>query len=316
MSKRIFTDPKYPVYIISKGRSEYMITSKALANMRVKHYITVEPQELELYKAAVIKFNLQEYTTILELPFSNHGDGPGRARNWCWDHSKDILCAKRHWVLDDNIRGFLRSHQNMRIEVHSGVFFRIMEDFADRYKNVYICGPQYKFFLFTTSQYPPILVNTRVYSCLLIDNSMPFKWRGRYNEDTDICLRVLKSGNCVVQFYCLSQDKIATQVLKGGNTDEFYHKEGVKNPSDLIKGEYNQAGTVNKSQMLYDMHPDVTKLVHRFGRPHHYVDYSPFKNNELIFVDDYVEPTESNNYGMILTKRDSDIYTGNSPLKN
>ena len=77
------TNPKYPVYIISKGRHETMITSRSLNRMRVPHYISVEPQDLEPYTEAVKKFKL-DMVTLLELPFSNHGDGPGRARNWCW----------------------------------------------------------------------------------------------------------------------------------------------------------------------------------------------------------------------------------------
>ena len=40
-----------------------------------------------------------------QLPFSNHGDGPGRARNWCWDHSISIG-ADYHWQIDDNIKDF------------------------------------------------------------------------------------------------------------------------------------------------------------------------------------------------------------------
>jgi hypothetical protein len=34
--------------------------------------------------------------------------------------------------------------------------------------------------------------------------------------------------------------------------------------------------------MLVKMHPDVTKLVWKFNRYHHYVDYRPFKNLGLI----------------------------------
>jgi hypothetical protein len=121
------TNPKYPVYIISKGRHETMITSRSLNRMRVPHYISVEPQDLEPYQEAVKKFNL-DMVTLLELPFSNHGDGPGRARNWCWDHSISIG-AEKHWVLDDNISDFYRLHKNERIRVESGVIFKVAEDF-------------------------------------------------------------------------------------------------------------------------------------------------------------------------------------------
>ena len=131
------TNPKYPVYIISKGRHESMYTSRSLARMCVPHYIAIEPQDEANYEACLDTFGIREYVTLLVAPFSNHGDGPGRARNWCWDHSMS-MGAKRHWVMDDNITDFYRLHQNVRIRVGSGVCFKIMEDFVDRYKNVKI----------------------------------------------------------------------------------------------------------------------------------------------------------------------------------
>ena len=39
-----------------------------------------------------------------------------------------------------------------------------------------------------------------VYSTLLIDNSLDIRWRGRYNEDTDLCLQALSLGYCTVNF--------------------------------------------------------------------------------------------------------------------
>jgi hypothetical protein len=93
----------------------------------------------------------------------------------------------------------------------------------------------------------------------------PYRWRGRYNEDTDLSLRVLKAGYCTIQFNAFLCGKVTTQRMKGGNTKEFYAQEG----------------TLNKSKMLEDMHPDVAKVVWRFNRWHHHVDYSPFKRNRL-----------------------------------
>jgi hypothetical protein len=100
---------------------------------------------------------------------------------------------------------------------------------------------------------------------LLIRNDIPYRWRGRYNEDTDLSLRVLKDGWSTVQFNAVMGDKLCTQSMKGGNTEEFYAHEG----------------TLHKSKMLEEMHPDVAKVHWRFGRWHHYVDYSPFANNPL-----------------------------------
>ena len=289
------TNPKHPVYIISKGRSESMLTSRSLARMKVPHYIAIEPQDEDLYEAALDKFNIRPYVTLLIAPFSNHGDGPGRARNWCWDHSI-IIGAEKHWVLDDNIADFYRLHKNKRVRVESGAIFRAAEDFVNRYENVPIAGFQYRFFIAPNSKYPPYVKNTRIYSTLLIDNTCKHRWRGRYNEDTDICLQVLKDGDCTIQFNSFLQGKAATQTVKGGNTEEFYHKEGVEEGKWIEN--VNSEGTRNKSQMLVDLHPDVARMVWRYKRWHHYVDYSSFKKNELRLKPGVKIPEGNNNYGM------------------
>jgi len=291
------TNPRHPVYIVSKGRSDTMITSKSLSRMKVNHYIVIEPQDEELYDKALDKFNIRDYVTLIVAPFSNHGDGPGRARNFAWDHSISIG-AEKHWVLDDNISDFYRLHKNQRIRVESGIIFKAAEDFVDRFDNVPISGFQYRFFIAPNQSYPPYVKNTRIYSTLLIDNNCKHRWRGRYNEDTDICLRVLKDGDCTIQFNAFLQGKAATQTVKGGNTEEFYHKEGIEK-NIWIDG-VNAEGTRNKSEMLVRMHPDVARMVWRYKRWHHYVDYSPFKKNELRYKKDIVLPKEPNEYGMKL----------------
>jgi hypothetical protein len=293
------TNPQYPVYIISKGRHETMLTSKSLARMKVPHYIAIEPQDENNYEKALDNFKIREYVTLLIAPFSNHGDGPGRARNWCWDHSMTIG-ADSHWVLDDNIADFYRLNQNKRIRVESGAIFRAAEDFVDRFENVPVSGFQYRFFIAPNQKYPPYVKNTRIYSCLLIRNDCKHRWRGRYNEDTDLCLRVLKDGDCTIQFNIFMQGKAATQTVKGGNTEEFYHKEGTLEKEKWRDGQLNPEGTINKSQMLVDMHPDVASIVWRYGRWHHYVDYSSFKETELIYKKNIVIPEGINNYGMKL----------------
>ena len=56
--------------------------------------------------------------------------------------------------------------------------------------------------------------------------------------------------------------------------------------------------------MLVDMHPDVTRLVERWNRWHHYVDYKPFKKNILIKRKNLKIKKDINNFGMVLN------YTG------
>ena len=260
--------PRFPLYIPTKGRADSRLTSRALTAQGVSHYLVVEPQEVETYEraargslATVLPLDLS-YKTRYELCDDlglTKSTGPGPARNFIWDHS---LAAGHpwHWVMDDNIDKFERLNRNTKIPCLSPAFWRAMEDFVLRYENVAMAGPNYEFFAKSRDRLPPFILNTRIYSCNLIRNDLPFRWRGRYNEDTILSLDMLKAGWCTVQFNAFLQDKVATQRLGGGNTAEFYAKEG----------------TAPKSEMLQRVHPDVTKLVWKFNRHHHHVDYKRF----------------------------------------
>ncbi len=255
------SEPRYPIYIISKGRAKSRYTSKVFEAMGVPYKIVIEPHEHNEY-ASVIDQN-----KILQLPFSNHGKGSGPARNWCWEHSKS-LGYKRHWLFDDNIYEFWRLHNNKRYRVAKGTaIFRAAEDFVDRFENVAIAGFQYKFFCVDDYPYPPYITNTRIMSNFLIHNDCPVKWRGRYNEDVDLSIRVLKEGLCTVLFYSFLCGKARTGLIKGGNTEEVYNN-------------YEEDASFKKSQMLVDMHPDVTTLADRYGRVHHQVDLDAIKTKD------------------------------------
>jgi hypothetical protein len=270
-------NPKYPVYIISKSRWESRLTSKALERMKVPYHIVIEPQEYDQYASVIDK------NKILTLPFSNLGQGSIPARNWVWEHSISIK-AKKHWILDDNIYDFYRLNRNKRNIVQTGTIFKCCEDFTDRYENVKISGMNYRFFVVATEPYPPYYVNTRVYSCILIDNSVKHRWRGRYNEDTDLCLRVLKDNYCTILFNAFLIEKAATMRLKGGNTDELY------------KGD----GRLKMAESLRDQHPDLCTVTWKFNRWQHHVNYDVFKKNKLIRKPNLKIKKGVNNYGMIL----------------
>jgi len=281
---------KYPIYIVSKGRANSRLTSKALEAMDQPYYIIVENQEYEEYASVIARHKIlvlptsyqDKYDTCDELG-EGKSRGPGPARNFAWDHSIS-LGAERHWVMDDNIASFQRLNRNLMVRVATPTIFRCAEDFVDRYKNIYISGFNYDFFVQSKELHPPFIRNTRIYSCLLIQNDIPYRWRGRYNEDTDLSLCVLKDGHCTVQFNAFIQEKAQTQTLKGGNTEEFYSKEG----------------TLPKSQMIADLHPDCAKVVWRFNRWHHHVDYRRFKKNQFIKKEGVVIQQGVNNYGMKL----------------
>lgn len=284
-------NPQFPLYIVSKGRADSRLTSRTLEGMGVPYYIVVEPQEVEAYAAVIDRAKVLPLDMSYKAAYDCFDDlgltkstGPGPARNFVWDHS--IASGHPwHWVMDDNIQYFFRYNRNMKVPVADGSIFRAMEDFCLRYSNVAMAGPNYFMFVSRKSgDIPPFVMNTRIYSCNLIRNDVPFRWRGRYNEDTDLSLRMLKGGWCTVQFNAFLQGKTTTQVLGGGNTAEFYAAEGTR----------------AKSEMQVRMHPDVSRLVHRFGRIHHHVDYSPFKGMKLKRRQNAERAEGVNNYGMEL----------------
>jgi len=283
-------NPKYPVYIISKGRWESRLTSKILEKINVPYHIVIEPQEYEQYSSVI------DPDKILVLPFSNLGQGSIPARNWVWEHSISIG-AERHWILDDNIRDFYRMNKNIRIRISDGTIFRISEDFIDRYENIALSGFNYHMFAVSdiTSKGKPVFqLNTRIYSCILIKNDIPHRWRGRYNEDTDLSLRVLKNGWCTILFNAFLCGKQATMTMKGGNTDQLY---AGTNEGDLLKdGRYLMA------KSLQEQHPDCVKITWKWGRWQHQVDYRNFKRNKLRLKKGIEIPKGVNNYGMVLKK--------------
>ncbi len=295
--------PRYPIYIVSLGRANSRLTSKTLEAMNVPYYIVVEPQEYDTYASVI------DPKKILTLPYvtdPKNPTGPGRARNWCRDHSIHKGYA-RHWVMDDNIHGFYRLHKNRRYRVADGAIFRAAEDFVDRYSNVWVAGFQYRFFCAQKSEYPPFVANTRIYSCLLIENTMildidgdKFLWRERYNEDTILSLDVLENGYCTVQFNSFLQGKVGTQTLKGGNSGIFYDVEGSADLKDTKVNSYNPAGTIRKSLNLVSIYPEVAKTVIKYGRVHHHVDYRKYKDNALILKKRVKIQAEPNDYGMRL----------------
>lgn len=58
--------------------------------------------------------------------------------------------------------------------------------------------------------------------------------------------------------------------------------------------------------MQVAMHPDVSRMVWKFGRWHHHVDYSDFKANKLRRKPGIEIPRGVDNYGMVLQERIGD----------
>ena len=250
--------------------------------MGIPYLIVVEPQEYGSYTRVI------DPSKVLVTPFSNLGQGSIPVRNWVWEHSIEAG-FERHWLLDDNIVRFYRLNRNRRIPTDSSAIFRAAEDFTDRFDNVAFSGfNNIAFAPDRSERIPPFMLNTRIYSMTLIRNDLSYRWRGLYNEDTDICLRALRDGWCTIQFNAFLGDKATTMMMKGGNTEEVY------GDSD------NRRKFV---ESLQKQHPNHVKLIWAYGRWHHKVDYSPFKRNKLRRKPNLTIKDGIDNYGMVLKER-------------
>jgi hypothetical protein len=254
--------PRCPIYILSKGR-EKCITAQYLDKMGADYTIVVEPQEEEKYRfiwGDRVHAGDFDTSTGTSIPVRNYIHG---------------LCGSdRYWLMDDNIEAFNVLTDNNKYEARTPVIFRATEDFCDRFDNIGMAGLNYNSFCKKTDAVPPYYTNTRVYSCSLMyrnlaDVSVDGKlWRGKWNEDTDLSLRILKAGYCTLLMNSFLAGKVTTQRMSGGNTDYVYsdgdNREGF-------------------AQSLVDQHPDVARKSFKFGRWHHHVDYSGFKQ-ELNYI--------------------------------
>lgn len=269
--------PRYPVFVPTKGRWETRFTIRYFESIGIPYKAVIEAQEYDSYAAVI------DPQKIIVLP---HRDkGLVVTRNWIWDYAQNELQTPYFWTFDDNIEGLWRWHQNSKVQMSSAAGLCAIEDWSERYDNLAISGMNY--FMFIKARYPddPIRMNTRIYSNMLIRTDIPYRNRGFYNDDTDLCLQVLDDGWCTALFNAFLIKKIVTMTLSGGMTP---HYQG--------DGRYKMAKEIQQRW------PHLVKITNKWGRWQHQVDYRPFKGNKLIRKPGVMIPDGPNEYGMVLTK--------------
>jgi hypothetical protein len=249
--------PMYPVYIISKGRWEKPLTARLFENAYIDYFIAVEPQEANNYIKALGQ------NRVLVLPFSNLGLGSYPARNFCWEHAK-ANGYKYHWLFDDNILHWRKWVDRKRIKwdnIKTALVY--CENYSIK-NDVDLAGfEEYNFCTKPTKT--PFKENCHVYSGLFIKNSLPYRWRLKYNEDVDLCLQVLHNGGKTASCLYYLINKVSTsEKMKGGNQTELY--KGNAPVKNLLK-----------AKMLEAVWPQYAKTVIRFNRHHHFIDWKQFK---------------------------------------
>ena len=248
---------EYPIYIISKGRAYNPLTAKNFEAAGLDYLIAVEPQEKDEYIAV-----LGEHR-VLVLPFSNLGLGSYPARNFCWEHAR-ARGHKYHWIFDDNILFWMKWVDGKRVkwpdigsalkyvEAHTNISQADISGFEE--PNFVVKVPKRAF-----------KHNCHVYSAMLIKNSLPYRWRLKYNEDIDLCLQVLHNGGTTTSCIYYMANKVSTaDKMKGGNQEELYKGNDPK--KNLLK-----------AKMIEAQWPQYAKTVIRFNRIHHLIDWKVFK---------------------------------------
>jgi hypothetical protein len=263
------TDPRYPVYVVSKGRwqPERALTAKTLMRWDCPFRIVVEPQEADAYRALVGE------ERVLVLPFRDRGTSTF-ARAWIHDHARAEGHA-RHWNLDDNIIEFRRLWEGRRIPCEPQAALRACEVLSDYFRNVAVSGLNYQ--MFVPAETPkPFYLNVHVYSCTLVNHAAPIRWRLRYNEDTDLCLQALTQGWCTIALNAFMANKLRTMAMGGGNTESLYQVGEQESATDT-------EGRLVMAQMLADAWPggDLVKIHRRFGRWQHSVNWGRFERQRL-----------------------------------
>jgi hypothetical protein len=295
--------PKYPIYVITKGRWEKTLTIDTLEEMGIDFNICVEPDEYDNY----ISNPKVDKNKVIKLPenFSERKQGGIPVRNFVWQHSIDNG-HKKHWIIDDNIDGFYRWNENVQKKVKDGVVFRIMEDYSDMWENLGLTSCQYVSFVPAVDRgRGAVIRNTRTYSCILIntellDKRLEERWRGTYNEDTDLTLRVLDTGDlCTANFNAILSGKQTTGTMKGGNTTTIYEFGEDKEENAKF------TGLQKKFDELKENWGDIVKFTnkrHRDGRPHHHISYTRIFTQPLILKEGIKREPKVNNYNMKLAK--------------
>ena len=301
--------PKYPIYIISKGRADTRMTVKTLEKLGTPYRIVIEESEYADYSA------VSDPKNILTLPegfrdnprWAKRCEATGLlggsipARNWVWEHSI-AEGHKRHWILDDNIQHMFRLNKNKKIRCESGVCFRAAEDFSDRYKDLKMSGLNYAYFAPAATKRPPYYHNTRVYSCILLSNDIypEFAWRGSYNEDTDLSIRIMKAGYHTFLFNPFLCGKITTMTMKGGNTEAVYDIDQTGTVETRGGEKYDNRWKFAKS--LADQHPDCVEIAWKWGRWHHHIDYSQWQKIKPELQDGLSFEQKEDTYGLKLVR--------------
>lgn len=263
----------FPIYIPTRGRAQKQLTADSLIALGIQPHLVVEEAEADAYaehnpECKIVVWPQRYLDEYEKTPELNPHPTTGAAHNYAWDHSREMGYT-HHWIMDDNIRGFLIKHNGRRARMGNPKALHWQEDFIRKWRN--LAGMSLAMSPFMRGQ--TIMLNTRLYCATLYRNDLHeygIRWRRGINDDTIVSLDILKTG-----YWCTAENR-AIGIMKMGTSRKSRLAGGM---TDF----YAQGGFIKKSAELVRLHPEYCKTVVKFNRVHHSVDFSSFKQ-QLIKV--------------------------------
>lgn len=251
-------NPKYPIYIPSKGRADKQLTVKLLlANGITNFFVIVEAGH-----------DAVEYTRtignkhVLVLKESNYGTS-SVARNYAIEHSKRVGFAK-HWQLDDDISKIYGHKKGKVTNVNVGEILREVERLDKEHKsNITGVNTSASFLSQTKKEFNE---NGSLTSLYLITNDK-FRFRGTMLVDMDYQLQLLRAGLQTLRCNNFAFVFKSPLKAKGGYYDIYSNdKKRTQALSEFFKNNPDVEPGIKRSSVGFLVAANISKVWHQFKR--------------------------------------------------
>jgi hypothetical protein len=283
--------PRFPINVLSYRRANRNgRTHLLLTKMKIPHNLFIEPQEEEAYR----NWYSPDYCNLVVCPenFSERKMGSTPVRNYILDYYKDDDYV---WMLDDNIKDYIRLLGGKKHKIYSGVVFLSVEDYVINCENIGIASHNFSPCLAGGDFRQVISLNTKCYSSLLINTRANLRFRHKHQEDNFISIECLEKGFTTACFNHILYDKNTSGMDRGGNREGIYRCEGKDMDGKGYKERYeyfkdNLLSLHKEGNLTLKEGEDINKLLQRDKNMnsktyHGRVRYSMLKghNNKLVF---------------------------------
>lgn len=294
--------PEYPINIVSFGRNnKFGFTHKLLTQLKIHHYLFVEKNQAKGYR---LWYDAEYCEMVVADNFSEEKMGSTPMRNYIMDYWKDEDYV---WILDDNIKKYNYFNNGKKNTIESPVIFKMVENYVNGCDNVGIASHNFNPFVSQGCERSCLIVNSKCYSSMLLNNKIGLRFSHRHQEDNFISIDCICKGYNTISFNTVLYDKNTSGQDKGGNHDTIY-KCGKKTDGDgykerfeyfkntakelIEKGEIVLKDGVNEDDFIWRDYTMKSKQYHgkaKYAYLKNYENPLVFNDNERRCFDNYLQ---------------------------